>query len=136
MTYILDYINYNFKVTMSGMLSVSVFDKQLNREISVTQMSEGIQKVFDLTDNEFNDIFKNWVNVQSVILQNKVVDYQTEIYNKTGVKLEITPEIFRAFDKDKIDIIKYILNKPDDIKGLLEYIRENNTIEYDKLSSY
>ncbi len=90
MTYILDYINYNFKVTMSGMLSVSVFDKQLNREISVTQMSEGIQKVFDLTDNEFNDIFKNWVNVQSVILQNKVVDYQTEIYNKTGVKLEIT----------------------------------------------
>jgi hypothetical protein len=99
-------------------------------------MCKEIHKVFNLTDDEFVEIHNKWVDTQSVILQNKVVDYQTEIYNKTGIKLEITPEIFKAFDKDKIDILNYIVDKPDDTKGLLEHIRENNTIDYNKLSGY
>lgn len=136
MDYILEYINDNFKLTMSGLLSFCVYDKQSNCEISVIQMCKEVHKVFNLTDEEFVEIHNKWVDTQSVILQNQVVDYQTEIYNKTGVKLEITPEIFKAFDKDKIDVMNYILDKPDDTKGLLEHIREKNTIEYNKLSSY
>lgn len=136
MDYVLDYINDNFKLTMSGMLSFCVYDKQCNSEISVLHMCKEVQKVFSLTNEEFTKIHNKWVDIQSTILQNKVVDYQTEIYNKTGVKLEITSEIFRAFDKDRINVINYISENPNDTKGLVQHIRENNTKEFNKLSSY
>lgn len=61
MDYILDYINDNFKLTMSGMLSFCVFDKHNKSEISVLHMCKEVKKAFSLTNEEFTDIQNKWV---------------------------------------------------------------------------
>lgn len=125
------YINDNYRLTLGGLVSFMVIDKINEEKIGVKTMINHVQKTFSISDEEFEKIFNKWVDEESVKLQNKVVDYQMEIYNKTGIEIEVSPEIFKAFEKDNIEVINMVLDTKGDKKDLLSQVREFNSYEYE-----
>lgn len=130
MNYINEYINDAYILTMSGQQSFCILDKFMKKEIGTTDMTNHIMTCFRLSSDEIDRIKSNWVNEEISNIENRIVYYQDDIYNKTGIKIQVTHELLLALDLDIIDIIGY-LNKEGDISELGEYVRKVNRMRYD-----
>lgn len=99
MNYVLDYMNEYYDLTVSGLVSYTIVDKFNKQNISGHVMTNDVMKIFHISQDEFSKSYDEWLNRQLIKLNNEFVDYQTETYKKTGVMMNISPQLLNGSNK-------------------------------------
>lgn len=91
-TIVIDYLNTNYKITLSSYVSYKIKDVFNNTEVSLKHVFDSLGLIFSLTDEEVREIFDTWVDIKATELNNLVVDIQTKIFLETGQTMRIDVE--------------------------------------------
>lgn len=113
---ILKYLNSNYKFTLSTYVSYYLYDTTNNKEVSLKEALASIILIFDIDETELSKIFDTWADEQAIKINNKITDIRYNLYETTGVELELTPselnKIIEEEDKkceeDGITYIPYL----------------------------
>lgn len=130
------HLTNNYRVTLSSYTKFRLFDLGMNNEVHVRTVMEETIELLNLELDEFQEAWDEWIDLEIVLFENRVVDLQFEIYEKTGITLDLHEPRFNKFlTGDKEEMLQNILKaySQDEIKedeGMVEQIRRHNTTTY------
>jgi len=108
---IVNYLNKQYKFTLSTYVSYKLYDKVDNIDVSLKEALSSIILIFGIEETELMSIFDVWADEQAKILNNKITDIRYKLFEKTGVELELTAkDLNELIDKEE-SVLPFIIGK-------------------------
>lgn len=86
---VVKYLNKNYKLTLSTYVSYKLKEILTDNEISLKEVFNQLEIIFNLSANEQIEIFESWADVKAIEINNLVVDMQDRIYQLTGKTIKV-----------------------------------------------
>ena len=96
------YLDKCYKLTTKGYVSFTVYDNSSKLEVSPKTLFRETARAFSITEETLRPIYEEWVDVQIITLENKLVDLQEKIYLQTG-QVITSPSISPQIDSEAIN---------------------------------
>ena len=136
---ILRHLSNNYMVTLNSYTKFMLYDQATKEEKYLGTVMEDTIALMGIDEEEFEEAWDKWIDTEIRIFENKVVDYQYHVYEKTGIELDLHNPRFQNLlldDMDKVieKVVEMERETPDeDIpedEGILAQIRRHNTATY------
>lgn len=88
-TIIRNYLEANYEMTVKTYVDFKLYDKILSRPTYIKNIEKNIIDIFSISNNEFDGIWDKWLDEKITNFENKVVDVQYMIYEKTGLTIDL-----------------------------------------------
>lgn len=85
---ILNYLNKNYRFTLSTYSSYFVRDRINDSNVKLVELSKDLREIFLIDDDTLIPLLDKWCEQQITLLNNRVVQIQEELYKK-GISVEI-----------------------------------------------
>lgn len=131
--FVFKYLSYYYEMNLETYTKLKIHDKIDCKEMNPGAVKRDVGVIYGLSDEELNDYFGEWLDKVIIEFENKVADIQYEIYQKTGVELDLHESAWVGkLHKSNLPTVRDIRNESgaNTNVGLLEYVRQNNTINY------
>jgi hypothetical protein len=86
---ILDYLNKNYRFTLSTYNSYFVRDRVNESNIRLADAIISLKDIFSVDDDMLMSLIDKWCDQQIILLNNRIVHIREELYKK-GVDIEIS----------------------------------------------
>jgi len=137
---IFKYLLDNYEINLTTYTKLKILDKYDQREVTKDWLRREIVVLYGLEDEDGCllksdiEIFEVWLDAEIIKIENKVADIQYEIYNKTGVELDLHSSAW--IGQLHSDALSSVADLNDDNReliegGLLEYVQRNNKMTLD-----
>ena len=83
------YLESTYDITLKSYTSYKLYDKNSQQYIHLLGAYNEVSYIFDISHDEFNVIWDEWLKSKSLEFENKLVNIQYLIYEKTGLKLDL-----------------------------------------------
>jgi hypothetical protein len=116
-----------------------LYDKATKEEKYLSFVMDETIELMGIDTEEFEEAWDEWIDIEILNFENKIVDYQYAIFSKTGIELDLHNPKFQNLlldDLDKvIDKVVEIDGESQDEPiveddGILGQIRRHNTATY------
>jgi hypothetical protein len=87
---IINYLNKNYKLTLSSYITFMLEERASGENVKVADILKTLKPIFDINDDELMQIFDSWVDLNETIFNNKLVEINYKLYEKTGIDLGIS----------------------------------------------
>ena len=87
---ILKYLTKNYRITIDGLVNYTVFDVTSESEHQLTKVLISLKKVFSVDEEVINDVLMEWIEGETLKINNKISDIKYNIFEKTGLELELS----------------------------------------------
>lgn len=130
------HLTNNYKVTLNSYTKFKLFDLGSNVDVHVKSVMDETINLLGISVNEYEEAWDEWIDVEITLFENRVVDLQFEIYEKTGITLDLhEPRFNKYLTGNKEEMLQNILKAytQDELKkddGMVEQIRRSNTTSY------
>lgn len=105
-TIIRDYLDANYKMTIKTYVDFKLYDKILAKSTYTKQIEGNIIEIFSISIEEFDAIWDKWLDSKITEFENKVVDMQYMIYEKTGLRIDLkNPRWVNSLDDNTRDYL-------------------------------
>jgi hypothetical protein len=86
---ILDYLNKNYRFTLSTYNSYFIRDRVNESNIKLADAIISLKDIFSVDDDMLMSLIDKWCDQQIILLNNRIVHIREELYKK-GVDIEIS----------------------------------------------
>ena len=94
------YFNKNYRMTLSTYSSYKLYDKVSESDISLKTVLISMTEIFSVSQEEIHKVFEKWSDKESVIINNRIVELQEQLYIISGKSVVISPnDINKLLDK-------------------------------------
>jgi len=114
---ITDYLNDNYRMTLSSYVSFMIEDKEQKINVSSKEVIVILMEIFAVSEDEVNEIFDAWADTKQTILNNKIADLRYMLYEKTGVELQLTPaDLNKLIEEEENRLIEGLNNLDNELR--------------------
>jgi hypothetical protein len=78
------FFNKNYKFKLSTYSSYKLYDNIDKADVGLKSVLKDTMLVFGISQEELTPIFEKWVDEKSTIINNRIVELQFLMYEKTG----------------------------------------------------
>lgn len=102
---VLDYLNKNYRFSLSTLSSFMIKGRRGGEDIRLSELIASLKVIFSIGDEEISSIIDIWADYQTVLINNRIVDIQTRLYEK-GVTVQLSPSQLNIImdDEDAIGL--------------------------------
>ena len=107
---ILDYLNKNYRFTLSTYNSYFVRDRVNESNIKLADAIISLKDIFSVDDDMLMSLIDKWCDQQIILLNNRIVHIREELYKK-GVDIEISVDQMNSMlleTDEKIDYNRFM----------------------------
>jgi hypothetical protein len=107
---ILDYLNKNYRFTLSTYNSYFVRDRVNESNIRLADAIISLKDIFSVDDDMLMSLIDKWCDQQIILLNNRIVHIREELYKK-GVDIEISVDQMNSMlleTDEKIDYNRFM----------------------------
>ena len=103
---VLDYLNKNYRFSLSTLSSFMIKGRRGGEDIRLSELIASLKVIFSIGDEEISPIIDTWADYQTVLINNRIVDIQTRLYEK-GVTVQLSPSQLNIIMDDEDTIEPY-----------------------------
>lgn len=107
---ILDYLNKNYRFTLSTYNSYFIRDRVNESNIKLADAIISLKDIFSVDDDMLMSLIDKWCDQQIILLNNRIVHIREELYKK-GVDIEISVDQMNSMlleTDEKIDYNRFM----------------------------
>ena len=107
---ILDYLNKNYRFTLSTYNSYFIRDRVNESNIRLADAIISLKDIFSVDDDMLMSLIDKWCDQQIILLNNRIVHIREELYKK-GVDIEISVDQMNSMlleTDEKIDYNRFM----------------------------
>lgn len=112
---VINYLDDNYKFTLSTYASYKLREKLSNSDISLREVFIQLEIIFSLPEEELREAFEIWCDIKAIEMNNLVVDLQDKIYQLTGKVIQVPVDQMNGL----IDVVNVREESDDLIRMLL-----------------
>jgi uncharacterized FlaG/YvyC family protein len=108
---ILNYLNKQYKFTLSTYVSYKLHDKIDGVDVSLQEAMKSIITIFGVDETLLMGIFDKWADEQATLINNRIADIRYKLYEETGVELELTTKDLNSLMESEYPHLDFVINK-------------------------
>ena len=85
------YFDKNYKLTISTYSSFKLYDRLNDTDIGLKTVLLSLEEMFSVTQDKILEVFERWSDNQAILLNNRIVEVQEQLYLLTGKTINLTP---------------------------------------------
>lgn len=97
---ILKYLKKNYRFTYYTFSNYLLKDIVREEEVKLSDIINSLKTIFTISEEEIMVIFDEWVDSQSILLNNRLVEIQERLY-KIGVTVDLSPQQINTLIEDE-----------------------------------
>jgi hypothetical protein len=88
------YLDKNYKMTLSTPSSFLLYNKKTKSDEGLHTAIQNMSKIFSAEEEDIYLAFEEWCDKETILINNKVVEYQNKIYLETGKTFDLNIKVF------------------------------------------
>lgn len=103
---VLDYLNKNYRFSLSTLSSFMLTGRRGEQDIKLSELIASLKVIFSINDEEVSSIIEIWADYQTILINNRIVDIQSRLYEK-GITTHLSPTQYNIIMDDEDGVSLY-----------------------------
>jgi hypothetical protein len=103
------YFDKNYRLTISTYSSYKLYDKVNDTDIGLKTILLSMEEIFSVSQDKIHEVFERWSDNQAIIINNRIVELQEQLYILTGKSITLSPNdinrLLKPTTKEESDVI-------------------------------
>ena len=89
---VINYLDKNYSFNLSTLYSYKLKDKHNGSDVYLTELWSDMEKIFNLSKEDFEKIWDKWADIKIIELNNRITDIRYKLYELNGTDYNLTSE--------------------------------------------